>query len=213
VSHPLSPWGGGSDMISLSTQREMTLTAIAERYETEVDKLPQTHFELGGGAARSESGLVYENLIERTCAALDLDARKNDYKKTEEVNGTCLKNLQVDKHIYRNGLMVKAVESKTYLDACYLKRAVMDFIELEQSPEVPDNVDYAIFAGQNACGKDAFAYYQAFFKKITGKEVKIFFVNPSRKRSSSRPIYKEEYREDFKLDKVVYNEFIEWLKK
>jgi len=191
----------------------MTLTAIAERYETEVDKLPQTHFELGGGAARSESGLVYENLIERTCAALDLDARKNDYKKTEEVNGTCLKNLQVDKHIYRNGLMVKAVESKTYLDACYLKRAVMDFIELEQSPEVPDNVDYAIFAGQNACGKDAFAYYQAFFKKITGKEVKIFFVNPSRKRSSSRPIYKEEYREDFKLDKVVYNEFIEWLKK
>ena len=191
----------------------MTLTAIAERYETEVDKLPQTHFELGGGAARSESGLVYENLIERTCAALDLDARKNDYKKTEEVNGTCLKNLQVDKHIYRNGLMVKAVESKTYLDACYLKRAVMDFIELDQSPEVPDNVDYAIFAGQNACGKDAFAYYQAFFKKITGKEVKIFFVNPSRKRSSSRPIYKEEYREDFKLDKVVYNEFIEWLKK
>ena len=192
----------------------MTLTAIAERYETEVDKLPQTHFELGGGAARSESGLVYENLIERTCAALDLDARKNDYKKTEEVNGTCLKNLQVDKHIYRNGLMVKVpVESKTYLDACYLKRAVMDFIELEQSPEVPDNVDYAIFAGQNACGKDAFAYYQAFFKKITGKEVKIFFVNPSRKRSSSRPIYKEEYREDFKLDKVVYNEFIEWLKK
>tara|TARA_A100001015_G_scaffold158195_1_gene175546 strand:+ start:246 stop:887 length:642 start_codon:yes stop_codon:yes gene_type:complete len=213
VSHPLSQWGGGSDMISLSTQRAMTLTAIAERYESEVDKLPQTHFELGGGAARSESGLVYENLIERTCAALDLDARKNDYKKTEEVNGTCLKNLQVDKHIYRNGLMVKAVEGKTYLDACYLKRAVMDFIELDQSPEVPDNVNYAIFAGQNACGKDAFAYYQAFFKKITGKEVKIFFVNPSRKRSSSRPIYKEEYREDFKLDKVVYNEFIEWLKK
>ena len=55
------------------------------------------------------------------------------------------------------------------MDACYLKRAVMDFIELEQSPEVPDNVEYAIFAGQNACGKDAFAYYQAFFKKITGK--------------------------------------------
>ena len=213
VSHPLSPWGGGSDIISLSTQREMTLTAIAERYETEVDKLPQTHFELGGGAARSESGLVYENLIERNCAALGLDARKNDYKRTEEVNGTCLKNLQVDKHIYRDDLMKKAVEGKTYLDACYLKRAVMDFIELDQSPEVPDDVDYAIFAGQNACGKDAFAYYQAFFKKITGKEVKIFFVNPSRKRSSSRPIYKEEYREDFKLDKVVYNEFIEWLKK
>ena len=191
----------------------MSFTAIAERFETEVDKLPQTHFELGGGAARSESGLVYENLIERTCTTLNLDARRNDYKKTEEVNGTCLKNLQVDKHIYRNGMMVKAVESKTYWDACYLKRAVMDFIELEQSPEVPDDVEYAIFAGQNACGNDAFVYYQAFFKKITGKEVQIFFVNPIRKRSSSRPIYKEEYREDFKLDMVVYNKFIEWLKK
>tara|TARA_R100001443_G_scaffold54119_1_gene65579 strand:+ start:6419 stop:6991 length:573 start_codon:yes stop_codon:yes gene_type:complete len=190
----------------------MSLLDIIEQYETEVDKLPQTHFELGGGAARSASGLVYENLIERTCDKLGLDARRNDYKRTEEVDGTCLKNLQVDKHIYHNDVMTKAVESKCYLDACYLKRAVMDFIELDQSPDVPDNVEYAIFAGQNACGKDAFAYYLAFFKKITGKEVKIFFVNPSRKRSSSRSIYKEEYREDFRLDTSVYNEFIDWLK-
>ena len=168
---------------------------------------------MGGGAARAASGLVYENLIERTCEELGLDARKNDYKRTEVVNGTCLKNLQVDKHIYRNGVMVKAVESKTYLDSCYLKRAVMDFIELEQSPEVPDDVEYAIFAGQNAVGKDAFAYYPAYFKEKTGKEVKIFFVNPSRKRSSSRSIYNEQYREDFKLDTVVYNEFIDWLSK
>ena len=190
----------------------MTFTA-AELYEFDVDQLPQTHAKLGGGAARHASGLVYENLIERTCEELGLDARKNDYKRTEVVNGTCLKNLQVDKHIYRMLLMVKAIESKTYLDSCYLKRAVMDFIELEQSPEVPDDVEYAIFAGQNACGKDAFDYYQAFFKKMTGKEVKIFFVNPSRKRSSSRSIYNEQYREDFKLDSVVYNEFIDWLSK
>jgi len=191
----------------------MSLALIAERYESDVDQLPQTHTELGGGAARAASGLVYENLIERTCSALGLDARKNDYKRTEVVNGTCLKNLQVDKHIYRNGVMVKAVESKTYLDACYLKRAVMDFIELDQSPDVPEWVEYAIFAGQNAVGKDAFAYYPAFFNKITGKEVSIFFVNPYRKRSSVRSIYNEKYRDDFKLDPVVYNEFIAWLKK
>ena len=191
----------------------MNFSPITDRYETEVDKLPQTHFELGGGAARAASGLVYENLIERTCEELGLDARKNDYKRTEVVNGTCLKNLQVDKHIYRNGVMLKAVEYKTYLDSCYLNRAVMDFIELEQSPEVPDDVEYAIFAGQNAVGKDAFAYYPAYFKEKTGKEVKIFFVNPSRKRSSSRSIYNEQYREDFKLDTVVYNEFIDWLSK
>ena len=191
----------------------MSLALIAERYESDVDDLPRTHFELGGGAARAASGLVYENLIERTCEELGMDARRNDYKRTEEVDGTFLKNLQVDKHIYRNGVMVKAVESKTYLDSCYLKRAVIDFIELDQSPDVPEWVEYAILAGQNAVGDDAFAYYPAFFKKMTGKEVKIFFVNPSRKRSSARSIYKEQYREDFRLDTVVYNEFVEWLNK
>ena len=55
-------------------------------------------------------------------------------------------NLQVDWHVYSNNSMKKAIESKTYLDACYLKRAILDFIELDQSPEVPDDVEYAIFA-------------------------------------------------------------------
>jgi len=191
----------------------MTLTQAAELYEKEVDDLPQIHFELGGGAARNRSGLVYENLIRRTCEALSLEPKKNDYKKTEEVDGSCLSNLQVDWHVYRDGEMSKAVESKAYLDACYLKRAVMDFIELENSPEVPDNVEYAIVAGQNACGKEALAYYPAFFNKVTGKKVKIFFLNPARKRSSARAIYNEKARQDFTLDAEVYTEFTEFLTK
>ena len=130
----------------------MTLSDIIALYEKEVDKLPQVHFELGGGVARNRSGLVYENLIRRTCETLNLDPRKNDYKKTEEVDGSCLSNLQVDWHIYLNSEMVKAVESKAYLDACYLKRAIIDFIELDNSPEVPDTVQYAIVAGQIKAG-------------------------------------------------------------
>ena len=187
------------------------MTTIVEQYNKEVDALPEIHHQGGGGNARNASGLVYENLIKRTCDRLELDAKKNDYVKTEEVDGYSLKNLQVDWHVYKNGKMTKAIESKTYLDACYLKRAILDFIELDQSPEVPDDVEYAIFAGQNACGDAAFAYYPAFFKKITGKDVKIFFVNPQRKRSSKRAIYIEEYRNDFNLDNVVYNSFIDWL--
>ena len=189
------------------------MSLIIEQYDQEVDALPEIHQEGGGGDARNASGRLYENLIKRTCDRLGLDAKKNDYVKTEEVNGYCLSNLQVDWHVYRNNKMKKAIESKTYLDACYLKRAILDFIELDQSPEVPDDVEYAIFAGQNACGDAPFAYYPAFFKKITGKEVKIFFVNPQRKRSSLRPIYKEEYRKDFNLDTEVYNEFIGWLQR
>ena len=128
------------------------MTTIVEQYNKEVDALPEIHHQGGGGNARNASGLVYENLIKRTCDRLELDAKKNDYVKTEEVDGYSLKNLQVDWHVYKNGKMTKAIESKTYLDACYLKRAILDFIELDQSPDVPDNVEYAIFAGQNACG-------------------------------------------------------------
>jgi hypothetical protein len=188
-------------------------STIIENYESGVDKLPSLHKENGGGKARYASGILYENLALQTCEFLGLDAKKNDYKRSMIVNGRCLKNLQVDFHIYVEGALKKLVESKTYLDACYLKRAVFDLIELDQSPDVPDDAEFAIFAGQNACGKDAFIYYPAFFKKITGKDLNIFFVNPYRKRNSKRPIYNADYRADFKLDEVVYNEFVEWLQK
>jgi hypothetical protein len=196
----------------MENNKAMTLTHAAALYEIEVNGLPQIHHELGGGVARNRSGLVYENLIRRTCEALDLNPRKNDYKRTEVVDGSCLSNLQVDWHVYAESKMVKAIESKAYLDACYLKRAIMDFIELDNSPEVPDNVQYAIVAGQNACGKDAFAYYQAFFTKITGKTVKIFFLNPQRKRSSARAIYNEKCREDFTLSTEVYTNLTDFLR-
>ena len=107
--------------------------------------------------------------------------------------------------------MTKLIESKTYLDACYLKRAILDFIELDQSPDVPDDAEYAIFAGQNACGNAAFSYYQHYFKKFTGKEVKIFFVNPTARDHHQNQYTKEEFRGLFNLDNIVYNEFIQWL--
>ena len=74
------------------------MTTIVEQYNKEVDALPEIHHQGGGGNARNASGLVYENLIKRTCDKLELDAKKNDYVKTEEVNGYSLKNLQVDWH-------------------------------------------------------------------------------------------------------------------
>lgn len=188
-----------------------TLTQCIEKYEADVDDLPRIHNELGGGKARNASGLVYENLIKNTCESLGLTPKKNDYKKTEEVNGTCLNNLQVDWHVYKGNVLKYLIESKTYLDACYLKRAVMDFIELENSPEVPDDVEYAIFAGQSCVGKDAFSYYQAFFTKLTGKKINIFFVNPQKRRSGSRPIYKESVREDFILNEDVFTSFVQWM--
>lgn len=187
------------------------LNLIVDAYNSEVEDLPRLHQEEGGGKARNASGVIFENLIQRICADNDLIAKKNDYKRTEEIDGVFLTNLQVDKHIYRNNVMRKAVESKTYLDACYLKRAVLDFIELESSPDVPDDVEYAILAGQECVSADSFRYYCAYFKKMTGKEVKVFVINKFKKRNAKRAIYMEEYNEDFQLDIQEVNKFVEWL--
>lgn len=184
---------------------------IIESYNQEVKDLPRLHMVGGGGKARNGSGVIFENFIQRICTNINLKAKKNDYKRTEEIDGVSLKNLQVDKHIYRDDVMVKAVESKCYLDACYLKRAVLDFIELDASPDVPDNVEYAILAGQECVSQDSLNYYLAYFKKMTGKEVKVFIINQHKKRNGQRAIYMEQYNSDFQLDVEEVNKFVEWL--
>ena len=189
----------------------MIFSQIVKTYEKEVDNLPRVHRDLGGGAARNSSGLVYENLIKRTCESLSLEPRKNDYKRTEEIAGTYLNRLQVDWHVYSQGTMKKAIESKTYLDTTRLKKSMMDFIELTNSPEVPNDVEYAIVAGQNTCSEGALLYYPSLFESLTGKEMKIFFLNPNCKRSGERPIYDKRYRQDFTLDMKTYTAFVEFL--
>lgn len=189
------------------------LNLIVDAYNAEVAELPYLHLTEGGGKARNASGVIFEKLIGRICNDNGYEARKNDYKKTEEIDGFSLKNLQVDKHIYKNTVMKKAVECKTYLDSCYLKRAVIDFIELNNSPEVPDDVDYAIIAGQECVSKDSLNYYCAYFKKMTGKQVNIFIINKFKKRNAKRAIYMEKFNDDFQLDIQEVEKFVEWLKK
>ena len=99
------------------------------------------------------------------------------------------------------------------MDACYLKRAVIDFIELEASPDVPDDVEYAILAGQECVSQDSFNYYLAYFKKETGKDLNVFIVNQHKKRNAKRAIYMEQYNSDFQLDIEQVNKFVEWLQK
>ena len=140
----------------------MNQSLIIESYYKELDALPSIHQSGGGGNARNASGLLYEQLIKRTCDELDLVAKKNDYFRTKQINGKSLRTLQVDWHVYRNGKLFKLVESKTYLDRCYLERAVTDFIKLNESPDVPNDAEYCIFAGQNACADDALEYYKEY---------------------------------------------------
>lgn len=190
----------------------MTFANIIAQYETEVDQLPEIYANKGGGKTRNMSGLIYENLTLRTAEAVGFNPKKNDYKKSKKTkSGKQIKNLQVDWHCYKEESLKKLIECKTYLDSCYLKRLIDDALDLHLSPEVPDDVEFAIIAGQNACGLPAFEYNLEKFEELTGKEIKVFFLNPQVKRNSKKPIYKAEFRENFRLDMVVYNEVIDWL--
>ena len=182
-------------------------------YNNEVDSLVQLHKTKGGGAVRSKSGLAFENFIESVCDINNLVAKRDDYKKSEIIDGEQLDKLQVDKHCYRDNVLVKMIESKTYVEACYLKRAVDDFIDLHNSPDVPDNLEYAIAAGQASIAENALKYHSAKFKRATGKDLKLFVLNQHKKRNPKKAIYMEEYRNDFNLDMDVVNEFVKWLQK
>ena len=207
---------------------------IIDQYNQEVDALPEIHQTGGGGEARNASGLVYENLITRTCENLGLDPKKDDYLVYDKPDvelvltdypiyplpeafekGTVKDpdNLQVDWHIYRKGLLKFFVESKCYLDSDYLLRAITNLIQIYNSPDNknPSDKEYGIVAGQNAAAADKLKLYSDRFYKETGKRVNIFFLNPQKTRNSSKPIFNAQYRRDFDLDMGVYNKFIEWL--
>ena len=193
--------------------KKISLENVIEFYNKEVDALALLHKNEGGGKARSKSGLAFENFIESVCDVNDLVAKKNDYKKSEIINGEQLDNLQVDKHCYRDNVLVKMIESKTYLDACYLKRAVDDFIDLHNSPDVPNNVEYTIVAGQKCVAEKALKYHSAKFKRSTGKDLRVFVLNQHKQRSGKRAIYMDHARNDFNLDMSEVNKFVKWIQK
>ena len=200
----------------INKQRSTDLTDFAriiEKYNCQLSNIPVTYNECGAGVARAASGQLFEEFIDGLCKVANLDCRRNDYKRSEVVDGKSLKNLQVDVHGYRDGEMVKAVESKTYLDACYLKRAVSDFLELHSSPDVPKNVEYAIFSGQQCVSKESLEYYKALFRKKTDKELSIFVVNAEKRRRTKRPIYNTAYVNDFSLDLLEVENFVYFLSK
>jgi hypothetical protein len=190
-----------------------TLEDIVTSYNNEVDDLVLCHKNDGGGKARSKSGLAFENFLENICDVNGLVAKRNDYKKSEIIDGEQLDKLQVDKHCYRDNVLVKMIESKTYLDACYLKRAVDDFIDLHSSPDVPDNLEYSIVTGQECVAENALKYHTAKFKRATGKDLKVFILNQHKKRNGNKAIYMEEYRNNFNLDMSEVEVLVEWLQK
>ena len=191
----------------------MNMNEIVETYNKEVDALSLLHKKGGGGKARNGSGLAFENFIGGVCDVNNLVSKHNDYKKSEIIDGEQIDNLQVDKHCYRDNVLVKVIESKAYLDFSYLKRAVNDFTDLYNSPDVPKNVEYAIVAGQKCVAEKSLKFESAKFKRATGKDLKLFVLNQHKIRDPKKAIYMEMYRNDFNLDMSEVKDFVEWLQK
>ena len=172
-------------------------------YNNEVSTLNEEYESKGQGAVRDLTGKLYENLCNKILKEIDpkLSIRKNDYLTLPSKSGKYkLNNIQVDWHVYKDDELILIIECKTYLDVCYLKRAIDDF---ETIRKIKRNVPAVIFAGQNAIGKNAWGYYKEEY------EFETFFISTTKKRSSKKPLYKTKDP----LDIIEIKRFAEYVSK
>jgi hypothetical protein len=183
------------------TTTKMKLSIFEEinsLYNQKVNNLMETYKTFGARKCAGESGEVFEKFIDDVVKHFPhLQSLKNDYL-TVECNGYKMTNVQVDRHIRStiDNTLKSVIEGKTYLDSCYCKRAVIDFIEIAESSEITDNVDFVILTGQTSIRQNTFNYYQEFCKKHTGRYFKLFVVNDIKKRNSKKYLYKEKFKLD-----------------
>jgi hypothetical protein len=167
----------------------------------------QIYRTLGARKCAGESGEVFEKFIDDVVKYFpQLQSLKNDYL-TVECNGYKMTNVQVDRHIRSvvDNVLKSVIESKTYLDSCYCKRAVIDFIEIAESSEITDNVEFVILAGQISIRQNTLNYYQEFCKKHTGRYFKLFVVNETKSRNSKKALYREKFKLDIREVEKFYD--------
>jgi len=185
------------------------LQSAIENYQSAVANLQVVYDKKGARACAAASGDVFENLIDDLISLNpDYKSLKNDYL-TVELDGNVMDNVQVDRHIRRvsDNCLRAVIESKTYLDSPFCKRAVVDFIEVCSSNQVDANTQLVVFAGQSCISQKTLNYYQAFCKKYTGRNFNLFLVNEEKKRNSKKPIYKHKFTLD-EQEIVRFNNFI-----
>jgi len=164
--------------------KEENINLISEYYQQKVSKSFASHEQNGQGSTRDFMGNLYETLAKKVILSVDptLEVRKNDYLTIYSKSGKYkIDNVQVDWHVYKNNELVFIVECKTYLDVCYLKRAIEDFETIKKCKK---NVPSIIFTGQIAVGQNAWGFYNEEY------EFETFIVNKTKKRNANKPIYK-----------------------
>ena len=161
---------------------------------------------LSGGENRKYSGETVETCINlivdmfrELYPMLNIEVRgASDKIKVFGKNGVAFTEESVDKHIYINGNLELIIECKTYLDKCYLQRAVDDCRLIRKGVGHP--IQAWIVSLENAISDMAYNFFMFQDDDIYVNEC--FFLSDG-KRASSRPIYKNDnYQTRLNIDKI-----------
>ena len=157
---------------------------------------------LTGGQIRQLRGASIEQFVINTINDIGaifngkIRAVKGDLDKKElRLSDTIVQCHQVDVHVYRDDKFVAAIECKAYLDKCYYVRACDDF---ELFRKFGYNVSNYIFAFEDSIAEDA-KLFTDFVKNGVCNDV---FYMVDGKRSSSKPIYMEQYKKQLNISHV-----------
>lgn len=192
-------------------------SALEKMYDEEQAKLLRIYEGAGQGAVREATGDLHESMIDLLIGLMPNYTSTQgtaDYleRKVVTATGEILKedNIQVDRHIKKNGEYYAFIEAKTYLDASFLSRAVGDLVKIWKSLKQTKGIahanrmHYIVFVGQDAISENKRKILQAEFFEMTGCEMKIFCVEEG-KRTSKKPLYKNK----FLLNEKTVNSFLD----
>ena len=164
-----------------------------------------------GGQQRGAAGKLYEALFDDLVSCTSLAVAEDKYIRSREIDGLTIDNLQVDKHIVKDGQLVIAGECKAYLDVSMLKRAVMDFYSISRSPDASHLKKVGVLAGQ-LCGSAASRqYYIGLCQELTGYTPEIFTVCSTKQRDGKIQLHDPAHEDNFRLDRVELQRFINWI--
>jgi len=147
-----------------------------------------------GGQQRQKRGKLVEDMIEKVWTSLGGTSTNNKFPTQR---GDLEINMALDRNLYKGDELVGMVECKAYLDLCYLERAEWNARELTEYGDI--KVPKFILALQPAVASASMEYV------LAGNHIEEVFFLVNKRRSSSKPLYKEEYYED--IDEELFNRF------
>ncbi len=157
-----------------------------------------------GGQLRSKRGHMVEMIAEITMNALSKRINCKSVVECKKGSKDCIeikspngfsKMHQTDRHCYLNNILTLVIECKSYLDSCYYERACMDAKIFKQHD---NNISCIVLSLEDSLRYETKNFYDDIFDNCIDS---VFYLCEG-KRSSSKPIYKKEFKKMLNKDNV-----------